>query len=357
LSAKLPTLLLINGAQFGYSAGHYHYCKYLKGEFNIHYVCYDRNLPKMELPHVKVTYIPFDKSKTRRLISFFKTARNISRSLNPDVLYIVYFNFSVLLKLICIGKTKILDIRTGSLNNNALMRNLSNIFITFQSLFFKKIIILSESLRSKLGISAKKTLLLPLGAEIYFESEHDYKNMQLLYIGALDGREINKTISGLSIYLKKFPERRSEIAYTIIGFGSEEEISKITKSISDNNLVDIVKYEGRKNYTELEPYLKQANIGVSFVPITEFYNSQPPTKTFEYILNGLFTIATGTSENKLLIIETNGLICNDDEISFSNSLEAYQLVKHKLNSKAIRNSLMAFEWSKLVKTKLIPFIK
>jgi hypothetical protein len=311
----------------------------------------------MELSHVKVTYIPFERSKIKRLITFFKTARNISHLLNPDVLYIVYFNFSVLMKWFCKGKTKVLDIRTGSLDNNAFKRNYTNLQITIQALFFKKVIILSESLRSKLAVSSKKTLILPLGADIYFNGEHDYKNMHLLYIGTLDGREINKTIFGLSDYLRKFPERKPQVTYTIIGFGAEEEISKINRSISETNLSDVIKYVGRKNYSELEPYLKNANIGISFVPMTKFYDSQPPTKTFEYVLNGLFTIATGTSENKLLIIETNGLICNDDEISFSNSLEAYQLVKHKLNSKAIRNSLMAFEWSKLVKTKLIPFIK
>jgi hypothetical protein len=357
LAASLPILLVINGAQFGYSAGHYHYCKYLEYDFNIHYICYDRNLPKMELPHVIVTYIPFERSKIKRFITFFKTARNISRLLNPDVLYIVYFNFSILMKWFCKAKTKILDIRTGSLDNRAIKRNINNLHISIQALFFKKVIILSESLRSKLGISSKKTLILPLGAEIYFKGEHDYNNMRLLYIGTIDGRELYKTIYGLSIYLKKYPERKQEVTYTIIGFGSEEEIVKIQRAISDTYLVEVVKYVGRKNYTELEPYLTNANIGVSFVPMTEFYDSQPPTKTFEYVLNGLFTIATGTSENKLLINEINGFICNDDATSFSKSLETYQLVKHKLNSKAIRTTLMNFEWSQLVKTKLIPFIK
>ncbi len=357
MEASLPILLVINGAQFGYSAGHYHYCKYLKSDFEIHYICYDRDLPKMELTHVKVTYVPFEKSKAKRLISLFKTASNISRLLNPEVLYIVYFNFSVLMKWFCKGKTKVLDIRTGSLDNSALKRNYSNLYITIQALFFKKVIILSEGLRNKLGVSSKKTLILPLGADIYFDGDHNYQNMHLLYIGTLDGREINKTISGLSHYLIKFPERKSEVSYTIIGFGAEEEISKINRSISESNLSDVIKYVGRKNYSELESYLKNANIGISFVPMTEFYDSQPPTKTFEYILNGLFTIATATSENKLLINETNGLICNDDVTSFSKSLETYQLVKHKLNSKAIRTTLMNFEWSQLVKTKLIPFIK
>lgn len=353
----LPKLLLINGAQFGYSAGHYHYCKYLKDVFDIHYICYDRNLPKLELLHVNVTYIPFEVSKTKRLFSFIKTAIKISHVTKPDVLFIVYFNACFLLNWFCKGKKKVLDIRTGSLHSSILIRTASNFLITLQSLFFKKIIILSESLRIKLFIPFRKTLILPLGAEISFRGEHDYNNLRLLYIGTLDGREIDKTILGLSIYLKKFPEKKSETTYTIIGFGSESEILKINETIADTNLVGVVKYLGRKNYSELESYFENTNVGVSFVPITEFYNSQPPTKTFEYVLNGLFTIATGTSENKLLINETNGLICNDNENSFANSLESYQLVKHKLNSDSIRATLAPFEWSLLVKTKLIPFIK
>lgn len=309
------------------------------------------------MPNIHVIYIPFSSSKTKRLFSFLIAAIQTSRALKPDILYIVYFNACALLKWFCNGKIKILDIRTGSLEPKALKRNFGNSIITLQSLFFKKIIILSESLKNKLRILSTKTLILPLGAEIYYNGEHNYNSLNLLYIGTLDGREIHKTILGLSIYLIKFPEKKTITTYTIIGYGSENELIRINNVIAETNLNEIVKYVGRKKYSELTPYLEKANIGVSFIPITDFYNFQPPTKTYEYILNGLFTIATETYENKQIINSLNGILCKDNAISFYESIEFYYSNRKKISSVTIQNTLIDFEWSKLIETKLKPFLK
>lgn len=40
-----------------------------------------------------------------------------------------------------------------------------------------------------------------------------------------------------------------------------------------------------------------------YVPITDYYEYQPPTKTFEYVLSGLLCLATATSSNKEVITE------------------------------------------------------
>jgi len=42
-----------------------------------------------------------------------------------------------------------------------------------------------------------------------------------------------------------------------------------------------------------------------------YYDCQPATKTFEYILSGMVCIATSTYENKKLINNINGVLCND----------------------------------------------
>ena len=54
--------------------------------------------------------------------------------------------------------------------------------------------------------------------------------------------------------------------------------------------------------------------------MTKFYDIQTPTKTFEYIISGLFCIATNTTANKNLINKDNGILCDDNATSFSNAL-------------------------------------
>lgn len=41
--------------------------------------------------------------------------------------------------------------------------------------------------------------------------------------------------------------------------------------------------------------------------MTEYYDSQPPTKTFEYALSGLYVLATKTRENEKVITNDNGV--------------------------------------------------
>ena len=68
---------------------------------------------------------------------------------------------------------------------------------------------------------------------------------------------------------------------------------------------------GHLKHDDLLPFWKRYNVGVSFVPVNEIYAVQPPTKTFEYLLAGMPVIATGTSENRRVVSEKNGLIVKD----------------------------------------------
>lgn len=348
---------MINGNQFGYSAGHYYYCKHLKDKFEIQYICYDRGHTKMEIEGVKVNYIPFSPSKIKRLSSFIRNSIKVSQNFKPDILFVVYFNVCFLLSLMCYGKRKILDIRSGSLSKNNYKRAISNHLIKLQSLFFKNIIVLSESLREFLNIQEKKTLILPLGAEIYYNGSHNYSDLNLLYIGTLDSRRIYETIEGLEIFLKKNTQYHKKITYTIIGFGATSEVERIENTISKYNFENIVKYEGIKNYNELGQYLEKANIGVAYFPISDEFQRQPATKIFEYGLSGLYTIATDTYENRRIININNGQLCDDSPNSFSKSLEEYTTETTRINSNDIRDSFKNYTWHSIINTSLIPYLQ
>jgi glycosyltransferase involved in cell wall biosynthesis len=351
-----PVILFINGAQFGHSSGHYFYCKYLRKDFDIHFICFDRGLEHIELQGVKVYYISFAGSMFIRMNRFLRESINISYSLKPEVLFITYFNFSFILAILCHAKKTVLDIRTGSLSRNKFIRLIQNKYIFLQAFFFNSIIILSESLRGKLKISIKKSKIISLGAEIYYEGNHSADAINLLYLGSLDNRNIDITIRGLSHFIKRNPSFLKSIKYSIVGFGSEVEISKLQKCIEENGLEVNVFLEGRKSIQELPAYFRYSNIGLVFVPQLPEYDCQPSTKLYEYLLSGMPVLATRTYENSQIVHKRNGVLIEDTESGFSYGLEELSKRLDSFIPGEIRESAKSYEWKNIVENDLKGFL-
>jgi glycosyltransferase involved in cell wall biosynthesis len=347
---------MVNGAQFGHSSGHYFYCKYLSGNFTIRYICYDRGLDRLVLENVDVCYVSFRGSKFQRSLRFLKECIRNSYSIKPDILFVTYFNVCFLLTAFCRYKKTFLDIRTGSLKENSIQRNINNFVILIQSFFFNGVNILSDSLRKKLNISDKNCKVVPLGSEVYFGGNHCFNSLNLLYVGTLDDRNISETIKGLHLFLQNNEVKGIKICYTIIGFGSDAESLRILKSISEYHMSDIVKYIGRKNHNELIPYFEQSNIGIVFVPQTSWYDCQPSTKLFEYMLAGMPVVATNTYENRLIINEDNGVLINDSAKDFCNGLMKIYYQRNSFSSSEIRKSVDSYTWENIVNNNLKPYL-
>lgn len=64
-------------------------------------------------------------------------------------------------------------------------------------------------------------------------------------------------------------------------------------------------------------------------------------------------IATSTYENKKLINNINGVLCNDNPESFARALEEIKENKHKYNSEAIRETLMNYTWENIIHNVMI----
>jgi hypothetical protein len=195
-----------------------------------------------------------------------------------------------------------------------------------------------------------------LGSEEIYNGNHEFKQLNLLYVGTLHKRNLHQSIEGLGMLLQKKPEFNSKITYTIIAFGSETEELKLKEVIEKYNLQDTVALEGLKNYDELLPYFEKSNIGIAYTPITDFFNCQPVTKIYEYALSGLFTIATSTNESKLAITEKNGILCDDTPESFAEALEKVYNRLEFIQESDIRSSLKNNHWSIIVNRVLEPFL-
>jgi len=353
---QLPKLLIVYPNQFGYHTDTYMYCKYLQYKYAITYVCFDQGFEKLTIPGTEVVYVPYGLGKIKRLFLFFKTAIQKSNELNKPICLVVQFKFSALLGLFLTSKLSILDYRTGDLSTNSLKRKFYNLWMRTDAVFFQRTSVISAGLRKMLLLN-RSTYVLPLGAEELSNQTKNFDKLYLLYVGAIHHRNIFQTVEGFALFLSQFPEYANDITYDIIGFGNDTDISLLTHTIEKNHLLNSVFYHGRMPYTKLPPFFDKCNIGVSYIPITNYYQHQPATKTFEYALSGLFTIATATLENKKVICSENGTLCQDTPESFADALIYVFQNKYRFNDQKIRSSLHEYHWKNIVETKLIPLLQ
>lgn len=352
----MKKLLIIYPVQFGYHTDTFKYCQHLVDQYDITYICFDQGLEKISIPNVTVKYCKYDIGKIKRLLYYFREIYKISHESLPEVTFTVHFRYSFIVALCLKSPFRILDYRTGDLKSNTLIRFMNNLFFRFDALFFDKVTIVSPGLQKIMGFNASNSTVLPLGADIISTSVHTYNRLDLLYVGIIHIRNIHQTIEGLGMYLQKYPDHRNMVSYTIIGFGPDPDIERIFNAIQKWNLTGIVRYLGRKKYTELQGYFDTCNIGISYIPMVPYYQHQPATKTFEYVLSGLFTIATNTHENRKVINVQNGILCEDSPESFCDAVEKLVGMRPNINEGSIRNSLSDFSWESIIRKTLIPIL-
>lgn len=348
----MKKVLFITKKQFGYHIGAYKYCQYLKKDYDITYYCFDYGAFKNKMDNVKVVYVPSTGNLFSRAYRFVKNTKNVSQK-KWDIVFIMDFDFCFLVKYFMKGHSFILDIRTASVSPKFIKRNITNIKIRLNTLFFKNISIVSNGVAEFFNI--KKFLLLPLGADVISDKPKAFKNLNLVYVGTLHNRNISETIKGIYLFLNK--NVNANLTYDIFGMGDKEEVSKIKNNIRKYKLDNFVKFHGWRSHTDLVEYFDKCNIGVSYIPLRNYYNFQPPTKTFEYVFSGMVCLATRTKANDEIICSENGVLCYDSPESFSESLEIVNDNLHKYKSEIINKTLKDFSWENITINILKPYFE
>tara|TARA_B100001741_G_scaffold283546_1_gene258556 strand:+ start:3017 stop:4072 length:1056 start_codon:yes stop_codon:yes gene_type:complete len=346
-------LVIVNTKQFSYHTDTYKYCKYLNKSYSISYFCIDQGKKKQDLKEVNVFYqndsYTFFFKELKFILSSYFFIKTKSKN---AIVFLVYNRFSFLLNLLLDQKI-ILDIRTASVKRNKYIRYFEDLILKFNVFFFKEISIISHALAKKLKI--KKYKLLPLGSDVISNSQKDYNRLRLLYVGTLYNRNIHLVLDSIKIVY----ETNQNIieSFNIFGSGSKEEENLIMTKISDYGLSKTVFFHGHQPHKNIKYFFDYSNIGISFIPITSYFDFQPPTKTFEYIMSGLFCIGTATYANKEIINSTNGIVSLDDPISFSNAIiEAYNN-RANMDFEIIKNSLSNYSWDSIINNNLVNLIE
>ena len=343
----LPTLLYIDTNQFGYHQGSYKMCQNIDKDFNITFICFDNGYQKIEETEIKIIYVPWDSSYFKNGVRFMRTCITHYKTNKTEYLFAVYFPLVSFLNIIMGGRNMILDFRTGSVNGSKVKRIITNSLMRFESFFFKKITVISEGLALKLKLNMRKVFILPLGADILSTKNKTFDSLRLFYIGTLDGRNIHDTVYGLKLFLERNSTSELKVTYDIFGNGNTEYVTLLQKAIENTGLQKEVIFHGKKLHNELKYYFDNCNVGVSYIPMTEYYDCQPPTKTFEYVNAGMACIATETKENRKLITSKNGFLCQDNPESFCIALTEFSKDLKKWDSNIIRNTLAHYNWANI----------
>ena len=345
-------LFFVNQKQFGYHINFVQYCKHLKNDFDIIYLCWDYGRNKIIEEGVDIRYVSRQGNVLQRNIRFVNAAFKLIKGQGYHCIFINYFKGCSVIPLF--NKRKYwfhLNIVTGSVSSKALSRYLNNLFLRIESYFFESVSIISKGLQKLLKIYGN-VYILPLGANpILVNRQLQYK-ISLLYIGAL-GRRIDDTVTGLGLFLRKHPG--ADIHYIIIGDGWGNELEQIKAKINLCELEKHVELKGYIPHHDLKQYYEKCNVGICYIPVIPMYEYQPATKTYEYLMAGMPVIATNTFENRMIINEQNGIIINDNSESFAHSLEILYNKVDGFNETLIRESVAGNDWVNIV-SKLKDFI-
>lgn len=338
-------LLIINQTQFGYHSDSYYWTKYLQDLFELTYICWDYNHKKIELKGVTIIYISRNGNIAVRNLRFiFYVLKELKNGYSFHI--IKYFRGCSILKILNLSKKFLFDIRTGSVNKKKINRFVYDFLMKTEAKFFKYVSVISKSLAQKLGLS-KKAYILPLGADIISDSNKIFNSIDLLYVGTLSNRNIEQTIKGFSRFYHEYKDI-IRISYTIIGSGYNNEEDELKELIRSETLSDSIVLTGQIPHNKLKIYFDECNIGVSYIPVTDYFDVQPPTKTFEYLLSGMPVIATNTQENIAVINKENGVLSDDDSLSFYHCLRKIHTKKKQYQSETIKQQSLKYTWHNIV---------
>jgi glycosyltransferase involved in cell wall biosynthesis len=339
-------LIIIGAKQFGYHTDTFHISKCLVNSFNITYLSLDNGLPQIKPQGLNVLYVRSNGGKIARLFRMVVSSVSLIRKKPDSHIFLVYFPLCFLVCLLS-RQQIVLDFRTASVAPNRLARVIRDGLATVESLFFPRVSVISAGLARHLHIKEQKYFVLPLGAEVISSVNKKFDVPKLFYIGTFGNRNLHQVIQGLALAIELKPNLRSVISFDIVGFGYNDEESKLKELVRELWLQDIVKFHGRKSHADAKVFFDESNIGISYVPITDYYDHQPPTKTYEYILSGMPVIATATNENSKLINPVNGLLCQDTPRSFAQAL--LQCLENfvEYDSNAVRETLKDATWQNI----------
>lgn len=100
-------LLFVNQWQYGYHIDYVQYCRYLKNDFDITYLCWDYETKKIGESGINLIYISRKGNVISRNIRIVRNVINYAKQNFFDLIFIHYFRGCSLISLFCKKEQKI----------------------------------------------------------------------------------------------------------------------------------------------------------------------------------------------------------------------------------------------------------
>lgn len=347
-------LLILSFAQFGYLTDTLKYCEYAVNEFDITYIGWDYNKPEIKVPGVKVQYISRTSNLFMRNFNLLKAFHKEIRK-GYNLIFANYKSGISIVKLLNRRANFIIDIRTLCVNSKVITRIVFDFFLKLEVLFFNEVSVISEGIARKLKL--RKYHILPLGGECFTEKEKSFEKLSFLYVGTLDNRNIIDCVKAFHLFLKNLESMEFAPTLTIVGDSDGNELMNIQSYVKENALDKYIIITGYVPSNRLKEYFENANIGISYIPLKPYYDDQPATKTFEYLVSGLAVLGTSTCENKKVIRSNSGVLVKDGVSAFLTGIHEIYSRKDTFNSQVLRSIYAEFTWQNIVNDKFISLVK
>jgi glycosyltransferase involved in cell wall biosynthesis len=348
-------LLMAGQDQFGYLTDSYQFASHLRDTFEITYLGWDDGLPRVAMDGVRVVYLPRAGGKLRGLLMFLVAVFREIRRGKFDLVYISHFPGAGLYPLFMPRCVFVLDVRTGYVRQGGIIRWIMNREILIDSLMFRHVTVISESLREVLGINKSKVRVVPLGADMPELPPKRFDGMHLLYVGSLEVRHIDRTVAGFARFYKEF-HTQIPLSYDIVGFGPPEVEQTLRAAIVGSGCAGSITFHGRVPLPQLGPFLARNTVGMAFIPIEDHYQCQPATKLFEYLLAGMAVLATRTYENARIVRAESGVLIDHTADAVYGGLKELHRCLHTFDSRTIRLTVAEYTWARIVREHLAPYL-
>ena len=349
----MKELLIIHPGQFGYHTSTYFYCYYLKDKYSVSYIGIDEGFPDKRIPGIKYTHLQQKGNGLKNRLEIIKGLYSLFKRKKFDFILLNYFLFCSIVKLLTKSPVAV-EIRSSYIFNSVVKRFIYNSIMLLEVRLFSNITTISTGIKKLLHLP-NRTYIIPLGGDKRPFIDKTLRSFKILYVGTFYNRNIENTIKAFELFYNKY-KNNIDMEYNIIGIGSSIDKEKIRSVIDVSNVGGRVKYLGSIRYPELSDYFKHSNIGISYIPLTKHYDVQPPTKTFEYLLNGMVVLGTNTSEHKKIIDCSNGVLTGDSIKDVFSGLVYLYHNKNLFSSRDIQESAQRHAWQSIVNNQLDKYI-
>ncbi len=345
------SLLLVTRDQFGYHVDPYAYARELTRHAAVTYFCWDYGRPRVEVPGVRVIYSSREGNVAARNLRFLRELLELVGEFDQSLLF--YFPGVSLVHGWAEQRRLICDVRTGNVGGSAVRRWLFDRLLSLEMRTFRNRSFISEGLGRRFGFDHFNVL--PLGASVTPLVPRDYRAFQLLYVGTFSSRRMEEAVRGFGLFRAEMDPDFS-CHFTLIGSGTPAEEQRLRETVAEADMAGAVTFTGYVQREQLTAYFQAANIGVSYVPITPYFDHQPVTKTYEYLLAGLPVIGTATSGQHSVITPENGVLIQDDPAAFAAGLHQLYHHRHGFSGTAIQQEALRYTYRNIVDHRLVPYL-